>query len=96
MSILVTGGAGYIGSHTVRFLLDQNEEVFVVDNLQSGHRKSVDIDHLLLMLGIGIEIIQMVIQKNCFMLCQCFKSKAGTRLDSKTRYYSHVSGCLVI
>lgn len=45
MSILVTGGAGYIGSHTVSYLLDHNEEVVVVDNLQSGHRKSVHIEH---------------------------------------------------
>lgn len=36
MSILVTGGAGYIGSHTVRYFLEHNEEVVVVDNLQSG------------------------------------------------------------
>ncbi|WP_078429784.1 UDP-glucose 4-epimerase GalE [Alkalihalobacterium alkalinitrilicum] len=46
MSILITGGAGYIGSHTVRFFLDQNEDVVVVDNLQSGHRNAVDIDNL--------------------------------------------------
>jgi UDP-glucose 4-epimerase len=45
MAILVTGGAGYIGSHTVRYMLDQNEEVVVVDNLQSGHRESVKADH---------------------------------------------------
>lgn len=46
MSILITGGAGYIGSHTVRYFLDQNEDVVVVDNLQSGHRNAVDIDKL--------------------------------------------------
>ncbi|WP_409302860.1 UDP-glucose 4-epimerase GalE [Peribacillus sp. SCS-155] len=45
MCILVTGGAGYIGSHTVRYFLDHNEEVVVVDNLQSGHRKSIDADY---------------------------------------------------
>ncbi|RIW36046.1 UDP-glucose 4-epimerase GalE [Bacillus salacetis] len=45
MSILVTGGAGYIGSHTVRYFLEHNEEVVVVDNLQSGHRTSIDIDN---------------------------------------------------
>ena len=45
MSILITGGAGYIGSHTVKYLLKQNEEIVVVDNLQNGHRKSLDIDH---------------------------------------------------
>ena len=39
--ILVTGGAGYIGSHTVRLLLDQGYEVAVVDNLSKGHRHNV-------------------------------------------------------
>ena len=45
MSIMITGGAGYIGSHTVRYLLDRDEDVVVIDNLQSGHRQSVDVDH---------------------------------------------------
>ncbi|MFB5678694.1 UDP-glucose 4-epimerase GalE [Paenibacillus terreus] len=38
MAILVTGGAGYIGSHTVAALLDRGEDVVIVDNLQTGHR----------------------------------------------------------
>ncbi|MFB5762198.1 UDP-glucose 4-epimerase GalE [Paenibacillus medicaginis] len=41
MTILVTGGAGYIGSHTVAALLDRDENVVVVDNLQTGHRGSL-------------------------------------------------------
>lgn len=41
MAILVTGGAGYIGSHAVAELLARNEEVVVVDNLQQGHREAV-------------------------------------------------------
>lgn len=45
MSILITGGAGYIGSHTVRYFLEQNENVIVVDNLQSGHRQAVAVEH---------------------------------------------------
>lgn len=36
MSILVTGGAGYIGSHTVHALVDRGEEVVVLDNLSTG------------------------------------------------------------
>src|SRR5690625_2533732 len=41
MSILVLGGAGYIGSHAVYQLIDQNNRVVVVDNLQTGHQKAV-------------------------------------------------------
>jgi UDP-glucose-4-epimerase GalE len=40
--ILVTGGAGYIGSHTARVLLDRGHEVFVADNLSRGHRHNVE------------------------------------------------------
>jgi len=39
--ILVTGGAGYIGSHTVRLLLEQGHQVTVVDNLSKGYRHNV-------------------------------------------------------
>ncbi|UKS25716.1 UDP-glucose 4-epimerase GalE [Paenibacillus sp. HWE-109] len=41
MAILVTGGAGYIGSHAVAELLAKGEEVVIVDNLQQGHRNAV-------------------------------------------------------
>jgi UDP-glucose 4-epimerase len=41
MSILVTGGAGYIGSHVVRQLNERNEKVVVLDNLSSGFRSAV-------------------------------------------------------
>ena len=41
MAVLVTGGAGYIGSHTVAELLEKNEEVIVVDNLEKGHKDAV-------------------------------------------------------
>ncbi|HPF17038.1 MAG TPA: UDP-glucose 4-epimerase GalE [Thermotogota bacterium] len=41
MSILVCGGAGYIGSHTVRALLESGEKVVVFDNLHKGHRDAI-------------------------------------------------------
>ena len=42
MSVLVTGGAGYIGSHMVLELLDAGEKVVVIDNLTTGFRWAVD------------------------------------------------------
>jgi len=41
MAVLVTGGAGYIGSHAVAALLEKGEDVVVVDNLYQGHREAV-------------------------------------------------------
>ncbi len=41
MSVMVTGGAGYIGSHMVLALLDAGEKVVVVDNLSTGFRSAV-------------------------------------------------------
>lgn len=44
--ILVTGGAGYIGSHTVRLLLERGYDVAVVDNLSKGYRQNVPAERL--------------------------------------------------
>ncbi|MBC1456843.1 UDP-glucose 4-epimerase GalE [Listeria newyorkensis] len=44
MSILVLGGAGYVGSHAVDQLVDKGYKVVVVDNLQTGHAESLHKD----------------------------------------------------
>lgn len=41
MSILVCGGAGYIGSHMVSHLLENGEDVVILDNLQKGHKDAI-------------------------------------------------------
>ena len=41
MSILVTGGAGYIGSHAVRLLRERGRDVVVIDTMEFGHAASL-------------------------------------------------------
>lgn len=41
MRVLVTGGAGFVGSHTVLALADRGDEVVVLDNLRQGHRAAI-------------------------------------------------------
>lgn len=43
MAVLVTGGAGYIGSHCVKYLLDAHHDVAVVDSLVKGHKEALDL-----------------------------------------------------
>ena len=42
MKVLVTGGAGYIGSHTCVELLEAGHEVCVIDNLFNGHEVALE------------------------------------------------------
>ena len=37
-NILVTGGAGYIGSHIIEILIKRKKKIFIVDNLTTGHK----------------------------------------------------------
>ena len=41
MKILVTGGAGYIGSHVLNLLGKEDHEITVVDNLSTGRKESI-------------------------------------------------------
>ena len=41
-NILITGGAGYIGSHVTEVLLKKNKKVYLLDNLSTGYRKLIN------------------------------------------------------
>lgn len=68
MSILVLGGAGYIGSHAVYQLIDRGEHVVVVDSLETGHQEAIPLK-LLFIKGISeISIFYVAsLQKNRLM-----------------------------
>jgi len=65
MTVLVTGGAGYIGSHMVRELIDAHEKVVVVDNLTTGFRWAVAPEASLVVGDIGDQdLVKTVIEKH--------------------------------
>jgi len=65
MSILVTGGAGYIGSHMVLELLEAGEQVVVLDNLQTGCRGAVPAEAVLVAGDAGAaELVRMIISEH--------------------------------
>ena len=41
MRFVVTGGAGFVGSHLVKLLLDNDHDVIVIDNLHTGKRENL-------------------------------------------------------
>lgn len=62
--VLVTGGAGYIGSHAVRALLDAGHRVVVVDDMSAGHAEAVPRGVLLVQAGIhDVMAIQRLLEE---------------------------------
>ncbi len=72
--ILVTGGAGYIGSTTVKRLLEQGHEVTIYDNLVYGHRESV-----------SCELIQGDLVDKDFL----FESLSGKNFDAVIHFAAY-------
>eukprot|EP00752_Nemacystus_decipiens_P019549 g17605.t1 len=57
MTVLVTGGAGYIGSHMVHALIDRGESVVVIDNMTTGYRPNLSEEASLVIGDIGDQIL---------------------------------------
>jgi UDP-glucose 4-epimerase len=69
MAVLVTGGAGYIGSHMVLELVDAGEKVVVLDNLSTGFRWAVDPRAELVICDIGDQnLIRTLIKKHGILI----------------------------
>lgn len=64
MKVLVTGGAGYIGSHVVKELVRENHEVIVVDNLSTGNSQAVKSAKLIVEDLANTKAIEQILQEH--------------------------------
>ncbi len=100
MSILVTGGAGYIGSITVELLRQHGERVIVLDNLSRGHRAAVHMDIPFYQGDIGnSSLIESILQEHAIDSCIHFAAYAyvGESVSEPDRYFdNNVSQCIAM
>lgn len=94
MTILVTGGAGYIGSHMVRRLLDDGHDVIALDNLSTGHRWAVPEEHLEVGDLRDPETVSSLFQRYRFFAVVHFaaSSLVGESLERPLDYYENNLG----
>jgi UDP-glucose-4-epimerase GalE len=90
MSILVTGGAGYVGSVTVDLLRARGEHVVVVDDLRHGHRDALDEDVPLLVGSVGDRaLIERACREFSVDACVHFAARinVGESVTDPRRYF---------
>ena len=93
MKLLVTGGAGYIGSHVVHHLVGNGDEVVVIDNLVNGHRwATVDSNVELVVGDIGDgALVQGLFERHSFEAVMHFAAYAyvGESVADPISYYQN-------
>ena len=92
MAILVTGGAGYIGSAAVEDLKKRNETVVVIDNLVYGHRAAVDKSVSFYEGSIGDKaLIRKILTENDITACMHFSAYAyvGESVKDPQKYFEN-------
>ncbi|MCU0227076.1 MAG: UDP-glucose 4-epimerase GalE [Bryobacterales bacterium] len=95
MSILVTGGAGYIGSATVDLLLERGEPVVVLDNFVEGHRDAIHGDADLYEGSIGdTGLVTSIVRKHEVQACIHFAAhtNVGVSVTDPGRFYANNVG----
>jgi len=76
MRVLVTGGAGYIGSVTSRMLALEGHQVLVVDDLSKGHRQAVE--------GLDLEVLNIEDEEAVTSACAVFKPEACVHFAARS------------
>lgn len=101
MNILVTGGAGYVGSHCLRALLDRGHRVVVTDDLSNGHRTAVDSRAQFIQTGVAnIARISSVIEVHEVEAVMHFAGflEVGESVKEPLKYYENnvSTSCLLL
>lgn len=95
MAILVTGGAGYIGSATVERLLEKGKKVVVLDDLYRGHREAVP-DGVPFYEGrVGdVALVEKILREHSIESCIHFAALAyvGESVNEPARYFENNVG----
>jgi UDP-glucose-4-epimerase GalE len=95
MTILVTGGAGYIGSHTVRLLRERGRDVVVLDTMEFGHAAALGDTPLVRADIADREVVARVVRENdvdAVMHFAAYKA-AGESMEKPGRYFhNNVTG----
>ncbi len=92
MRILVTGGAGYIGSATVELLQKKGESVVVLDNLVYGHRAAIDSDIPFYQGDVGDqELVKRIVTEHQITACVHFAAYAyvGESVTNPAKYFEN-------
>ncbi|RJP59872.1 MAG: UDP-glucose 4-epimerase GalE [Candidatus Auribacter fodinae] len=91
MNVLVTGGAGYIGSAAVEQLIDNSHRVVVLDNLDRGHRDAVHKDAVFVEGTLACEkTVSDIIQKHGIEAILHFaaSSQVGESMENPAKYFT--------
>lgn len=95
-AILVTGGAGYIGSHIIELLIKKNFKVFIIDDLSTGYKKLINKKAIFYKASIHQDkLIRKIILKNNIESIIHLAAKLSvpeSEKKPKTYYYNNVNG----
>ena len=90
MNVLLTGGAGYIGSHIALLLLDQNYKVTIIDNLSTGDKKLIPEKAVFYEIDISeIKEVKKIISENKFdiVIHMAAFTRVGESVLDPEKYY---------
>jgi len=90
MKILVTGGAGYIGSHVARQLGEQGHDLVTYDNLSTGHKKFLLYGELVVADLADTEKLNQIIKQNKFDAVLHFAAPPVLSSPSRWRNRSNI------